>query len=265
MTGRTRVVFATLGIGGALAALSVVGLATPVLAPLRKALSPLVAAVSSGAGASAEWLARVAPGTLSGENKRLRAQVRALEQENSVLATRAQETRSLSELEAALGPLKLPTVTARVLARSPDPAAQVLTVDRGRSDGLTSGNAVLSSGGFLIGRIRQLDEHTSQVLAITDPGSRITVNVRNGFDPLGVLVGDRGLLARLTNVPRGSPIEVGQGVITAGIDGGVPRGLPVGSVADVTTKSADLFQTGAVLLAGNLDRLVLVSVVILKS
>lgn len=264
MTGRTRVVFATLGIGGTFAALSVVGLATPVLAPLRTALSPLVAAVSSGAGASAEWLTR-APWTLSGENKRLRAQVRALEQENSVLATRAQETRSLSELEAALGPFQLPTVTARVLARSPDPAAQLLTVDRGRSDGLKSGNAVLSSGGFLIGRIRQLDEHTSQVLAITDPGSRITVTVRNGSDPPGVLIGDRGRLARLTNVPRGSPIEVGQGVITAGIDGGVPRGLPVGSVADVTTKSADLFQTGTVLLAGNLDRLVLVSVVILKS
>lgn len=57
----------------------------------------------------------------------------------------------------------------------------------------------------------------------------------------GIVRGDGAGGLVLDFVPRQAPVEVGDRVVTAGIDGVYPRGIPIGTVAEVET-SGELFH-----------------------
>jgi rod shape-determining protein MreC len=228
--------------------LQLTGILQPLTRPVLGAIGPVLTAINSAGAATLRFATFVTPGRLARENGTLRTQVASLIQQNSTLATRAQEAEAIGELDQRLKPLKLPFIVSRILTRAVDPTSLVVTLDRGSLDGVAVGDAVLSSTGFLLGRVVAVTPDSCQALPLTDPRSRITVAVQTAGELLGLAEGDRGLRVLLTNVKRDAELTVGQSVITAGVDPGVPHGIPVGSVETITTRPADLFQGATVLL-----------------
>ncbi|MBO5997556.1 MAG: rod shape-determining protein MreC, partial [Alphaproteobacteria bacterium] len=98
----------------------------------------------------------------------------------------------------------------------------------GEKDGIKKGLVVLYNEG-LLGRIEAVGKHTSQILLLTDYASRVPVLVGNKRF-LAIVEGDNAPLLKLTALPEGAEISVGDYVSTSGHSGVYPPGLAVGTV-----------------------------------
>lgn len=133
-------------------------------------------------------------------------------------------------------------VTANVITRSPDTWQDMLIVDKGSADGIEGNMAVMSQKG-LIGRVVEVNTHTSKVELLTSDNKstnhfplKITSDSGNSF---GILTSydekKQQLLA--TKVSEENDIKEGDVVQTSGLGGNSPANLPVGTVAEVKTNS----------------------------
>jgi rod shape-determining protein MreC len=123
------------------------------------------------------------------------------------------------------------TVAAQVIGTSGIDLSRVLYIDKGSKDGLKPDQAVITPDG-IIGKLRDVFPHTSQVLLINDQTSGA-----------GVLLASTRLRAILRGSPTGqilinnltpdSRIKTGEQVLTSGGDQVYPRGLPVGTIESI--------------------------------
>ena len=131
---------------------------------------------------------------------------------------------------------------------------QTMRLNKGISDGVLSGMAVMTTDG-LVGRTIEVSERTSDVLLITDPNCRVACKVeRSGaFGILrgaGVILGGRPELemlasvrpAQMNYISTGHDVEVGDVVRTSGLGGVFPGGLPVGRVSAVQLHESGLYR-----------------------
>ena len=108
----------------------------------------------------------------------------------------------------------------------------------------------------LAGKVVSVSKHTSQVLLITDPLSGVGALVQDSRVP-GVL---EGITAgsdetRLIHVPKDTQLTKGQVIITSGIGGTFPKGIPIGRIVDVSDEPTGLFKTAMVVPFADLNRL----------
>jgi rod shape-determining protein MreC len=189
-----------------------------------------------------EWSARVLDkvASLRAENQELKARLAALELDSRQIAAQRQR---LGELEARAGFYQrnrgrlAPAVVLEVIvSRIPVQAKIRVTGD----DTLRVWQPVVTEAG-LVGRVRQvLGRDLALVQLLTDEESRISVEaVRNGVT--GLLRYD-GREFLLDHVPQGDPLRPGDELVTSGLGGSVPRGIPIGAVLDVRSTSTELFQ-----------------------
>lgn len=142
-----------------------------------------------------------------------------LEQENAKL---------LAQNNVRLDP-SLTSITGMVLTDSGTAFRQSVLLNVGRRDGVVDGWAVMDGLG-LVGRISGVGNQTSRVILLTDPSSRIPVEVQpSGEDAL--LTGDNSTLPTLDFIERPENVRPGDRVVSSG-DGGVfPPDILVGQVA----------------------------------
>ena len=107
----------------------------------------------------------------------------------------------------------------------------------GKKQGIKKGFVAQYNSG-LIGRVENVGTTTSQILLLTDYASRVPVLVGDKRY-LGIAVGDNAPLLKLTALPEGANVEVGDYVMTSGHAGVYPPGLAVGSV--VRVEKDDIF------------------------
>ncbi len=169
------------------------------------------------------------------ENDRLRSEVQSLQQR---LDDNAAELARLEQLEAVHGlqtPAGIDTVTGQVYAAGVSDFDLIRRIDRGRSDGVVEGMAVVDESG-LVGRIVQpVGDHTATVRLITDPISRVGVVVL-GTGEAGWVTGqgDGPLLLEMTRVSE--ELREGDLLVTGG--GRFPPGLRVGTVREDASAEA---------------------------
>ena len=111
---------------------------------------------------------------------------------------------------------------------------EVLIIDKGTEDGVTSGMAVVSAGGILVGQTKEVKTNRATVLLITDISSSLAVATQNSLIP-GVLEGRWQKQGRLLmrHIPRDEKVENGDILLTTGVGGIFPRGLIAGQVYNV--------------------------------
>ncbi len=150
------------------------------------------------------------------------------------LARLKQQSRDTDRLRTLLGLRTRSgrvTVAAEVDGRNPDNWFQQVVIDKGKTDKITVGSAVISIAG-VVGQVVKVDDHASVVRLVTDPEQKIGVLVpRLGLT--GILVGNYQNLARIDYVPSGTNVDVGDKVVTLGKAGTFPDNHPVGTVAAV--------------------------------
>lgn len=93
-------------------------------------------------------------------------------------------------------------------------------------------NQVVRTSEGLVGRIIVASARYGKVQLITDRAASVSAMIERTRRKGLVRGGDGGL--ELTLLPRRADVRVGDRVLTAGIDGVYPRGVPIGTVTSVT-------------------------------
>lgn len=226
---------------------SSLGFLAPVQNSLLLVLSPLQAAVVGVANPVDDFFDHFGQsGEIQTENAQLRAENEQLNVQLAALREKEALFNSLSNvLDLKAGGSDDRLLPASVVARSSQRYQHAIAIDRGQRDGIASGMVVLAPGGSVIGRVSAVLADFAWVTLITDPSSRIPALVQDGrFD--GILTGRTDDNMRLELLPQGTTVKPGSIVITSGLQGQLPKGLPLGRVIEVSGSDHDLFPTVAV-------------------
>ncbi|HTC41489.1 MAG TPA: rod shape-determining protein MreC [Candidatus Acidoferrales bacterium] len=186
------------------------------------------------------------------ENEALRIENDALKLTISQLQTRAAEADRLAGI---LGfkqtHEQVPMVGARVIAASAGTASRTIEVDRGERDGIRRNMAVITPDGA-VGKVIEVYRDTAQVLLLTDKdggAGAMLVDSRTQ----GVVGGTGEPMIQMKYVANEDIVNVGEKIVTSGMDKIFPKDIPVGTV--VESKSGNTFKQIRVEPAARLDRL----------
>jgi len=190
---------------------------------------------------------------LAAENKRLKRRLLQLEAERNRLLETEATNRRLRELLEFRSGLPSRPVTAAVIANSASAWFHSLILNKGSTDGVLKGMAVVSPLG-VVGQVVAVTAGSAKVLLIADPHSGVDAVVQRSR-ARGIVSGsfDSGPIMKF--VKRSEDIQEGDRLITSGLDGIFPKGLLVGTVTKARKKSFGLFQHVEIGLAVNPSRI----------
>jgi rod shape-determining protein MreC len=175
------------------------------------------------------------------ENRRLREEIRQLRVEALWVAEATEENGRLRRLLALRTRLPVATLAGEVIAREWGGWVRSLTVNRGRGDNVKRLTAVISPDG-LVGRIVEVRLGVSIVQVLTDPSSTVGAHVVRTRTP-GIVEGEpRGTIRFKYMARDGAGLAVGDVIVTSGLGGVFPRGVPVGRVRDIDDRGSALFH-----------------------
>ena len=165
------------------------------------------------------------------ENKNLVKQL-AEERNKTVIETEVlQENARLRKLLGFKKEIVHEVVPAQIIARDISFWSRWIVLDKGSNDGVRPGMVLVNDQG-LAGRVISAGAHVSRAILIIDGESRVSVIVQTTRDT-GLLEGrgDESPLVKL--LPLGSTVKPGDAVITSGLGGAYPKGLPIGYVETI--------------------------------
>lgn len=173
-------------------------------------------------------------------NAALLLQLKALRAENA----------QLRNLLAARERLDIGLSTAEVLYAARDPFSRKVVIDRGAAQQVRAGQPVVDDRG-VVGQVTRVYPWVAEVTLVTDKGQFVPVqNLRNGLRAVLGGTGRDGTL-ELRFVPLNADFQNGDELVTSGIDGVYPAGLPVARVTQVERGADQVFaRISGVPLAG---------------
>jgi rod shape-determining protein MreC len=191
--------------------------------------------------------------TLRADKARLEADLRVAQfrlQRYEALEAESQRLRALRDNTAGMADR---FIIGDIMDVDLDAFRERVLVDKGASQGIFTGQAVLDSGG-VFGQVARIEQYTSEVILISDPAHAIPVQInRTGLRTVAVGTGDTSRL-KLPYLPTSADVQVGDLLVTSGLGGGFPVGYPVGTVARVRRDPAQSLADVDVRPAAALDR-----------
>ena len=191
--------------------------------------------------------------SLRQENEALREKLLSQQGVLQRLETLTEENRRLRALiEGAEGQV-FEFQFAELVLVDLDPFSHKVMVDRGSSDGVNIGQAVIDGAGVM-GQVEDVHPHFSTIRLISDPNHALPVQInRTGLRTIAFGSGVTGVL-KLSSVPRQADIREGDLVVTSGLGDRFPGGYPVATVSSIDREEGKTFvQVEATPLAA-LDR-----------
>jgi rod shape-determining protein MreC len=174
------------------------------------------------------------------ENRQLQAKVRDLTLRVETLEQAQKENAQLQRLLAYSGSLPYRSTTAKVVGRTPDFMSRTVLVDQGSASGIAVDDAVLTTAG-VVGRVVLVSRYHSQVQLITNADASTGVMMEGTRTP-GVLKGSGDAALNLDYVSNTEQVNPGDLVISSGLDGIYPKGIPVGKVL-ASRKGSSVFRS----------------------
>lgn len=226
----------------------------PIAAVILDGMRPLQSVTAIAVDAvTGTWRTYVNLVGVTKENERLRRRVVELEQQAVHLAEVEQTDKRLEGLLNFRSTLDGDVQVARIIGRDPLPWFSTMTIDKGEADGVHKAAAVLSPFG-VVGQIMTTGAHSARVLLITDHNSGVDAVVQRSR-ARGIVEGalDGGCVMKY--LKRGEDVEVGDRIVTSGLDGIFPKGIIVGEVTHVTRGNRALLQVAEIKPSVALDRI----------
>jgi rod shape-determining protein MreC len=215
--------------------------------PLQRAATApldLVAAVGDFFSTQAQLVA---------ENERLRAKALAYSHGAQRYEALEAEAAHLRRLIGAVERLDVRAIPAEVMYHGRDPYAHRLFIDRGATHGVRPGSAVTDEAG-VIGQVTRVHPLLSEVTLLTDRDQAIPVQVvRNGLRAVAFGGGTSGML-ELRFMAANADINNNDRLVTSGIDGTYPPGLPVANVVRIERDAENAFARVVCKPAAGVDR-----------
>ena len=167
------------------------------------------------------------------ENVELSREIADLRFELQTQRALAQQSRSLERLLELRQTVELPTLSARVIATDATPYFRTLTIDRGRQDDVRPDLAVLAPDGVVGRVVGSPGPRAAQVQLLIDRNAAAGAMIER-TRASGVIVGtDVSTLLQLEYVSNLEDVQVGDEIVTSGIDGIYPKGFRIGVVTQV--------------------------------
>lgn len=167
------------------------------------------------------------------------------------------ENESLRRLLAMSRSVQTHSLAAEILYDAPDPFARKVIIDKGVRHGVVTGLAVVDAKG-MIGQVTRVYPIQSEVTLINDKEQSVPVQIeRTSQRAILVGAGQQGL--ELRHMRLDSDIEVGDRLVTSGLDGFFLPGLPVAEVTAVE-RGDDVFLTVRAAALAQVERAVQVLV-----
>lgn len=132
-------------------------------------------------------------------------------------------------------------IFANVANYSPDNFSQYFMIDKGVHDGIQKDSAVIISGNILVGKVIEVFSFAAKVLLISDSSSSVNALAQKSRIS-GALKGSEGGGIFLEMIPQDKNIEVGEQVITAGLNRVFPKGLLIGEASEVLANDVEAFK-----------------------
>lgn len=192
------------------------------------------------------------------EAERLAAELQALQGEAVKLKEQAEENQRLRSLLDFQNKGTFPDGTefevARVIAKSPTRWQAWVEIDKGSVDGIRVDQPVVGAtpmagealaGKGLVGRVIQVNEHTAQVLLITDSESSVAATIQ-GPRAEGFVEGSLSGQLTMDFVDRDISVDLKQVIVTSGFTsefGGIyPPAIPIGIVVSVGEEDVNIYK-----------------------
>ncbi|WP_081897531.1 rod shape-determining protein MreC [Massilia sp. BSC265] len=177
------------------------------------------------------------------------AQARLLQQAQLQMAENAQ----LRRLMDAKQHLPVQAQMTEILYDARDPSTRRIVIDRGSRHDVVPGLPVIDHAG-VVGQVTRVYPFTSEVTLLTDRDQAIPVQVlRSGLRSIAYGRGQSGLLD-LRFVVANADIQVGDVLVTSGLDGMYPAGLAVAKVVQVESVAGGTFGRVVGQPLGGIDR-----------
>jgi rod shape-determining protein MreC len=166
------------------------------------------------------------------DNATLRAKNLALSQAAQRYETAEAEAAQLRRLIGAGEKLEVKSTPAEILYAGRDPFSHKIFLNLGERQGVKPGSPVADEAG-VIGQVTRVHPLLSEVTLITDQDHVVPVQVvRNGLRAIAFGGGPSGML-ELRFTAGNAEIQNGDRLVTSGIDGVYPAGLPVATVVRI--------------------------------
>jgi rod shape-determining protein MreC len=177
---------------------------------------------------------------LQRENDQLKHQELRNSAALQVLKSLETENKHLRDLLSMRERLARDFIPAQILYGHRDPFTRRVVIDRGAQHGVHGGWAVVDENG-VVGQVTRVFPWLSEVTLITDKEQAVPIQaVRSGLRGVTFGIGYDGTL-ELRFMPVNADIQNGDLLVTSGIDGTYPPGLPVAIVSNVERNAAYAF------------------------
>lgn len=232
--------------------------------PLNTAVGRLIVPFQQGIGKLGEWLSNrsdelVQIRDLLAENERLRQELAALTEENTLLQQDKYELNQLRELvhlDEQYGSYN--KVGARIISRDSGNWYTSFIIDKGMDDGLAVDMNVIAGGG-LVGRIASVGPNWARVTAIISDNSNVSAMTLATEDNM-IVSGDLQLMADncitfSQLVDSRNAVAVGDKVVTSNISDKFLPNILIGYINSIETDANNLTKSGLITPAVDFEHL----------
>ena len=174
------------------------------------------------------------------ENVDLRRKVASLTTENLKLRQSEGDLRRLRSLLAYSEQFNMQTSMAQTIMLDTAGRFKSIIIDRGSDDGVEVNDVIANANG-LIGRVVLTTSDLAKVQLVTDNNCAVGSLVERTRRQ-GVVRGNGTNVIQMFDIPSLADVQAGDRVLTAGIDGIYPKGIPLGVITKAEAGQS-LFKT----------------------
>jgi len=196
------------------------------------------------------------------ENTALKREVDALKVENSRYREQLFTYDRLKALLQFKQSLNIPAVAAQVIGLDPTGWFKSVIIDKGTSAEISMDMPVVNASG-VVGRVVSVSPHYAKILLLIDQNSAVDSLIQRSRDR-GMVCGLGRETCSLDYMIKTSDVQEGDKVVTSGLGGVYPKGIPIGQVIHVEDSPGDLFKHITVKPAVDFSRLEEVLVILRK-
>lgn len=194
--------------------------------------TPFLAVISTPASYIGKGLSNIQElASIRVQNNHLREENEKLNMVKFELENIRKENMYLSSLLNYVPPPTAKFTTTKIIADTGSSFAQSLIAYVGSDQNIHKGDVVLTGEG-LVGRIASVGFNSARIMLITDINSKIPVKVEP-MDAPAILAGDNSEYPELISLSNDIKVNVGDKIVTSGVAGVFPAGLPIGTIVSI--------------------------------
>lgn len=214
------------------------GFPIPLVAPLQGVVTHSVRATRD------VWKHYFSLVSVARENDQLKRELNRLKEEHVRYSETLLANHRLRELLLFRNSVPGQLIPAEVIGRDPSPWFETIMIDKGTADRVSKGLPVMVPEG-VVGQVVKVTAHNAQVLMIIDKNSSMDAIVQRTRSR-GIVRGDVDGTCSFDFVLRKEGVEVGDRVVTSGLDNVYPKGLAIGKISAVVKPNSGIFQNIAI-------------------